>query len=92
MSTIRRLRGSFVSCYVKPSLVERTVEQLIPASKTRKQVKQPVRRELERRCGRDRRQQQQAVLLDLRSPHARRKTSRRTFGEQSGIEGIDTFA
>ena len=80
MSTIRRLRGSFVSCYVKPSLVERTVEQLIPASKTRKlQVKQPVRRELERRCGRDRRQQQQAVLLDLRSPHARRKTSRPVY-------------
>jgi hypothetical protein len=92
MATIRRIRGSFISEYVKPRIIERTVEQLIPTIQPGKQAKQSARRELDRRCGRDRRQQKQDVLLDLRSPHARRKQSRRDWEDDNSLTGIDTYA
>lgn len=91
MAILRRIRGSFISDYVKPDMVERTVAQLIPTAPIRKSTSQPVRRELDRRCGRDRRQQNQDVLLELRSPRARRKQSRRDFESDSSIKGIDTY-
>ena len=92
MATLRRIRGNFLSEYVKPRIVERTVERLISSAPSQKRMSQGVRRELDRRCGRDRRQIKQEVLLDLRSPHARRKESRRNWENDTSLKGIDTYA
>ena len=92
MATIRQINGGFISAYVKPKMVERTVQQLIPNSQNNQFGDKPPRRELDRRCGRDRRRQNQAILLDLRSPYARRKNYRRDSENNGALSGIDTYA
>ncbi|MGD8925885.1 MAG: hypothetical protein PVG20_03475 [Thioalkalispiraceae bacterium] len=91
MASIRRIKGSVIADYVKRTIVEHTVEQLSPVTQVVGYSKRSVRRELDRRCGRDRRQQQRSVLIDLRSPHARRKHSRRDLENDNSIKGIDTY-
>ena len=91
MARLCQINGSFVSAYVKPTMVERTVQQLIPNPNSNLAGNSP-RRELDRRCGRDRRQQNQAVLIDLRSPYTRRKNYRRDSENNRAPSGIDTYA
>jgi hypothetical protein len=92
MASIRRIRGSFIADYVRRNIVEHSVAQLNPVTQIAGSSKRPVRRQQDRRCGRDRRQQQRNVLVDLRSPHARRKQSRRDLENDTSIKGIDTYA
>jgi len=93
MATIRQINGGFISAYVKPNMVERTVKQLLPNSNNYSEAKdKSPRRELDRRCGRDRRQQNHAILFDLRSPYARRKNYRRDSEGNGSLSGIDTYA
>ena len=96
MTTIRQIRTNFDPSRVKPGRVARTTARLIAESYASTQQDLQPRRQFDRRCGRDRRQQQRAVLINLRSPHARR-TDRRRCSEtsssitDSSIIGIDVY-
>ena len=92
MAFIRQIKHSFAAAYVRPTMVERTVQQLIPSTQHSQPQNQHPRRPLDRRCGRDRRQQNRAVLYDLRSPYSRRKNSRRGSEMVGYRTGIDTYA
>jgi len=91
MAVISQIKGTFVSKYVKPKTIARTVQLLIPDTLRPPQEEQPVRRQIDRRCGRDRRQNDRAILLNLRSAHARRKNGRRGTETGNTISGIDTY-
>lgn len=88
MATIRRITGKIVSTYVKPV----AVKQLVSTAQANGQNKKPARRQIDRRCGRDRRQQQHPIIIDLRSSHARRLNSRRDYEGMNDNAGIDTYA
>ncbi len=92
MATIRRITGKIVSTYVKPIAVKRVVKQLVSTAQANGQNKRPVRRQIDRRCGRDRRQQQHPIIIDLRSSYARRLNSRRDYEDMNDNAGIDTYA
>jgi len=91
MAVIGQISRKFVSKYVKPKTIIRTVQLLIPKAQQPPQENQPIRRQIDRRCGRDRRQADCAILLNLRSAHARRKNSRRNTEISNTISGIDTY-
>ena len=91
MAVIRQIKGRFVSAYVKPKMVARTVKQLMPGTQSDQLKYNAARREIDRRCGRDRRQQDQAILINLRTSHARRKNGRRG-SEDNTVHGIDIYA
>lgn len=92
MARIRQLTGSFAAAYVKPAMVERAVQQLIPTAQNTLIKDKPPRRELDRRCGRDRRQQNRAILYNLRSSYSRRKNYRRDSENNGSLSSIDTYA
>ena len=91
MAVIRQIKGRFVSAYVKPKMVARTVKQLMPDAQSDQLKYNAARRAIDRRCGRDRRQQDQAILINLRTSHARRKNGRRG-SEDNTVHGIDIYA
>lgn len=93
MAIISQIKGAFISKYVKPTAVAaRTVQRLSPNTQSPRQQDQPVRREIDRRCGRDRRQSAHAILINLRSAHARRMNGRRDSEGTDHNSGIDIYA
>ena len=91
MAVISLIKRTLVSKYVKSKAVASTVQLLTPSAQRPAAETQPVRREIDRRCGRDRRQSNCATLLNLRSAHARRKTGRRGCEARNTTSGIDTY-
>lgn len=91
---IRSLYKAFDPTYLKPKVLAGAVQHLVPASASVAQDTAHQPRQ-ERRKG-DRRQRQQKVLLDTRSPYPRRcDTGRRRVDltdNISRITGIDTYA
>lgn len=92
MAIIRQLGERLNSHYIQPTLVQRSAARLIAQSYGQAPSQPVPRRAVDRRCNRDRRQQQQQVLLDLRSPHARRNKGRRSSDPGYAITGIDVYA
>lgn len=99
MAYLRLLGHHFDPVYLKSETLGRAVSLLYtPTTDTAlDENRQAARRQQDRRCGVDRRRQQQPVLLDTRSPHARRQQSRRLnpnrmSGEDNDITGIDVYA
>lgn len=99
MVYLQRLSSYFDSAYVKPSNLNRAVNLLATSgaevSVGDRQQSSP-RRQQDRRCGVERRSRQRPIILDTRSPHARRQQSRRRqqdiqMEEDTGV-GIDVFA
>jgi len=92
MAIIRRITSNIVSTYVKPVAVKQVVKQLVTTTQVYGQKQQPIRRQIDRRCGRDRRQQQRPILIDLRSSYARRVNCRRDSETHTQQASIDTYA
>ena len=92
MANISQIKGVFVAKYVKPTAVARTVQRLSLTTQGLRPQNQPVRREIDRRCGRDRRQGDHAILINLRSAHARRMSGRRDSENTDRNAGIDIYA
>ena len=92
MDVLRRLQNNFNPANIKPKTVSSKARQLTAqkANPIQPQNEQN-RRPRDRRCGLDRRQFKRFVLLDLRSPYARRKSSRRDEETQDSGYGIDVF-
>jgi hypothetical protein len=101
MAYLRQLSSHFDPVYLKPSNLQRVVQQwrTSPApAYTPDEQQRPPRRQQDRRCGIERRSRQLPTLLDTRSPHARRKQNSRrladgTFsleGAGAGV-GIDVY-
>ena len=94
---IRPLIRAFDPVYIKPNTVANAVKYLLvtPLQASSQQQQGQARCNDERRLG-DRRQRRTSVLLDLRSPHARRHAQgRRDFDatlEREGHYGIDVYA
>jgi len=88
---LRRIQNTFNSAYITPLSVSKKAQQLTTSAQ--QEHKEDVRRDLDRRCDLDRRQQRRAILIDLRSPYLRRKLGRRS---QENIRnyaiGIDVLA
>lgn len=90
---IRQMIREFDPVYIKPNTVAGAVKYLLAPSLTqhRGQARSPFERRLI-----DRRQRRVTVLLDLRSPHARRHINgRRNFDSSQITEGqcgIDVYA
>ena len=94
---IRPLLREFDPAYIKPSTVTGAAKYLlVPAFQAFTQQQGRARCRYERRLG-ERRQQRISVLLDLRSPHARRHVqSRRDEDAATQLTqaqcGIDVYA
>jgi len=89
---IRRIQNNLNSAYICPTSASRKAQQLTSQdSAQQKDAEQQTRRDLDRRCGRDRRQTRQAVMLDFRSPHARRKSGRRNREMNHHSIGLDVY-
>ena len=89
---LRRIQNNLNSAYICPTSASRKAQQLISQdSALLKSAEQQARREQDRRCGRDRRQSRQAVMLDLRSSYARRKSGRRTREMNRHGLGLDVY-
>jgi len=90
---LRKIHNNINSAYISPMSATRKAQQLTSQdSALISKTEQRVRREYDRRCGRDRRQSRQAVILDLRSAYARRKSGRRTQESHYQSIGIDVYA
>ena len=95
MAYLRKLGSHFDPVFIKPANLSRAVTLFrVHAA----QIPDPEgqllkRRQLDRRCGIDRRSQQQPILLDTRSPYSRRKINhRRTRDDNESAAGIDVYA
>ncbi len=89
---LRRIRKNFNSAYISPMSASRKAQQLTSYESAQlNNTEQQPRREHDRRCGRDRRQSRQAVMLDLRSPYARRKNGRRDKEMKYHSIGLDVY-
>jgi len=91
MAVISLIKRTLVSKYEKSKAIASTIQLLTPSTQRPVPEAQPIRREIDRRCGRDRRQSNCAILLNLRSPHARRLNSRRDLESENSHSGIDTY-
>ncbi len=90
---LRRIQKNINSAYISPMSASRKAQRLTSQNAPiLKNTEQQARRDQDRRCGRDRRQSRQAVILDLRSPYARRKSGRRTQEMNRHSIGIDVYA
>ena len=92
MAITRRISETLVSAYVKPRVIKQFTRQLVSVALVGGTTPPQVRREIDRRCGVDRRQQQRPVLMDMRSAYARRISNRRDHETLDGQSGIDTYA
>lgn len=93
MAFIRRIGQHFDAYQIQPRQAITRAEALLQnANSSSSQSGYHKRRELDRRCHRDRRQTQQRVLLDLRSPYSRRTTGRRSSESGQTMIGIDVYA
>lgn len=99
MAYLRQLSNHFDPVYIKPGNLAKALRQWQPTSASAcagEEQQLPPRRDQDRRCGIERRRRQVAVLLDTRTPHARRKVAmrRRYDGhhEQETRAGIDVYA
>lgn len=99
MVYLRRLGSHFDPVYIKPATLSRAVSLLATSSievSVGVQQQPSPRREQDRRCGVERRSHQRPVILDTRSPHARRQQGRRRRHDVQQEDdpglGIDVFA
>lgn len=99
MAYLRLLGHHFNPVYLKPDNLSNAISllQASPDQTKKDKNRRTTKDQRDRRCGIDRRSQQQPVLLDTRSPHARRQRSRRVHlhrmsGEVTDIIGIDVYA
>lgn len=92
MAVLRRIQNNLNSAYICPRSASRKAQRLISQeSDLLKTAEQQARRDQDRRCGRDRRQSRQNVMLDLRSPHARRRSGRRNQESIRYSTGLDVY-
>ena len=90
---LRRIQTNFNSAYVTPTAISKKVQQFTTQKSAPVQDRaEQARRDHDRRCNRDRRQQRQAILMDLRSPYTRRKIGRRSEENTKSATGIDIYA
>ena len=102
MNLIRLLSENFDPVYVKPRVLARAARELLPLDKAalpaQRHGKPHIERRVNQRRAMQRRQQQHAVLMELRNPGSRRKGAgrRRTdyLSRDHASEqcGIDTYA
>jgi len=98
MAYLRQLSSHFDLVYLKPANLGRAITLLgtNPSAKQLPEQQQRARRHQDRRCGVERRCQQRPILLDTRSPHSRRKQSRRRQQDnplhEESRAGIDVYA
>lgn len=92
MTVIRQLRNHFDASKLRPTVVERQRRIVLQTYQPVPSSESAIRHQPDRRCGRDRRQQQRPVLINLRSPHARRTERRRQSESSEAIIGIDVYA
>jgi hypothetical protein len=98
MAYLRRLSSHFDPAYIKPSNLGRAISvfRAKPLDIPFADQQPSLRRPLDRRSGIDRRSRQLPILLDTRSPHARRKQARRHDEDDQLREdvgrGIDVYA
>ncbi len=84
MTWIRHITAQFSPTYLRPRVLARAVHHIIPVEK-----RPHPHRSSERRCGVDRRQASQSVMLDTRNPYARR-SGRRVSDAKTG-QSIDVY-
>lgn len=90
---LKQLQHTIDSTYLSVERIRLKAQQLkVERTEPDHKQRHQSRRALDRRCGRDRRQQDRAILLDLRSPYARRRAGRRNEEKSAGKTAIDVFA
>jgi len=89
---LRRIQSNLNSAYICPQSASKKAQSLISHdSEPLKNTEHQARRDLDRRCGRDRRQVRQNIMLDLRNPYARRKSGRRIQEAVSHLKTLDIY-
>ena len=92
MALIRQIGQHFRAYQVEPKTTIRSTGQLFSGAYSTPEQTSHKRRELDRRCHRDRRQKQLPVLMNMRSPYSRRTNGRRSKDSGYVETGIDVYA
>jgi len=89
---LRKIQSNLNSAYICPQSASKKAQSLISQeSELLKNAEHQARRDKDRRCGRDRREARQNIILDLRNPYARRKTGRRIQEALSHLKTLDIY-
>lgn len=102
MTWVRHMTDQFSLVYLRPKTVVRAINEILPSDTQHQSALSQTsgftpRNPLDRRSYIDRRQHQHRILIDTRSPHARRHRSDRRRANAAGgpphdRDGIDVYA